>query len=376
VAEIAPLIAAEAEKAEGLGELTPAVVEALHESGLFGLILPSELGGLGLSLPDAVEVCRAIAEHDASTAWTFAILADGPIFGRMLEPDAFAELAAGGPPLIAGTLNPLTSRATPVDGGYRLTGTAGYASGSHHATWLMAGAFVHRDGEPSFVDGIPELIAGFLPVGEATINPTWAPSGMRATGSDDCTLDDVFVPERLTFRWGDPVPREGDTWSQIPLQAQLGPALAATVVGAARGAQQLFADLAGAKVPAASFQVLADRPQAHVAAGEAEGLLLAAEATLAAAGTEVWQQGVETRPFTDLDRARLRARAVTAVRLAGQAVDLYHDVGGMSSVKQGSPLERIWRDVHTATQHILLNVARYEIIGRIVLGRDPGTPVI
>jgi alkylation response protein AidB-like acyl-CoA dehydrogenase len=67
---------------------------------------------------------------------------------------------------------------------------------------------------------------------------------------------------------------------------------------------------------------------------------------------------------------------VTAVRLAGQAVDLYHDVGGMSSVKQGSPLERIWRDVHTATQHILLNVARYEIIGRIVLGRDPGTPVI
>ena len=376
VAELGALIVDEAEKAESLGRLTEPVVAALHEAGLFGLIVPEDLGGMGLTLPESIIVFREVAALDPSTAWTLAILADGPIFGRMLEAEALADLAVDGEVLIAGTLNPLTTTALPVDGGYRLTGRAAYASGCHHARWLATGAFVHREGQPSFVDGIPELIAGIVPIEEATIEPTWAPSGMRATGSDDCTLDDVFVPERFTFGWGDPAPHAGDPWSHIPLLVQLGPALSASIVGAARGAQRTFAELAGAKTPMASFELLADKPHAHVAAGEAEGLLLAAEDTLTAAVEDVWRQGEAEVPFTDADRARLRARVVTAGRLACQAIDRYHDVGGMSSVKQGSPLERAWRDAHTATQHIMLNVARYEIIGRITLGRDAGAPVI
>ncbi len=376
IEELGPVIAAEAAKAEELGHLTDAVVDGLRDAGLFGALVPADLGGLDLTLPESIEVFRTVAEHDASTAWTLAILADGALFGRLLGREAFAELVVNGTTMIAGSLNPLTAAAVPAEGGYRLSGIVNYASGSHHADWLMVAAWVERDGTRSLIDGIPELIAGIIPISEATILDTWSPSGMRATGSDDCRVDDVFVTERFTFPWGDGATRSDDVWSRIPLFVQIGGALSSTAVGAARGALRSFVELAGAKRPSASFDLLADRPQAQLAAGEAEGLVLAAEATLAAAVEDVWQQGEAGRPFEPTDRARLRARAVTATRLAAESVDLLHDVGGMSAVAVGAPLERAWRDIHTATQHLVLNGARYEITGRILLGRDPGSPVI
>jgi alkylation response protein AidB-like acyl-CoA dehydrogenase len=157
---------------------------------------------------------------------------------------------------------------------------------------------------------------------------------------------------------------------------QFGPPLAASVVGAARGAQQRFVELAAAKRPTGVGTVLAERAYAQMAVGEAEGLILAAEDTLAAAVRDVWSQGETTRRF-DLDsRVRMRSRVVASVRLAARAVDLLHDAAGMNGVAVPSALERAWRDVHTASQHVLLSVARLEITGRALLGLDPGAPVI
>jgi hypothetical protein len=76
------------------------------------------------------------------------------------------------------------------------------------------------------------------------------------------------------------------------------------------------------------------------------------------------------------DRTRFRSRVVTATQLAARAVDLLHDAAGMNAIAAGTILERAWRDVHTATQHLLLNPARYDITGRVALGRDPGSAVI
>jgi len=64
------------------------------------------------------------------------------------------------------------------------------------------------------------------------------------------------------------------------------------------------------------------------------------------------------------------------VRLSKRAVDMVRDAAGMSAVMTPSRLERAWRDVHTASQHVLLSVGRVEVIGRLLLGLDPGSLVI
>ena len=58
----------------------------------------------------------------------------------------------------------MTSQAIPVEGGFRFSGKATYASGSAQASYLMAAALVLRDGAPQFVDGVPTLRAGFFPI--------------------------------------------------------------------------------------------------------------------------------------------------------------------------------------------------------------------
>jgi len=72
----------------------------------------------------------------------------------------------------------------------------------------------------------------------------------------------------------------------------------------------------------------------------------------------------------------MRLGNVTAVKLALQAVDLVADAAGMNSAQTSCPIERCWRDVHTASQHVLLNIARFEVVGRVLFGLDPGSPVI
>ena len=84
---------------------------------------------------------------------------------------------------------------------------------------------------------------------------------------------------------------------------------------------------------------------------------------------------MRVRPFA-AQMGVTRLGNVTAVKLALQSVDLVADAAGMNSVQTSSPIQRCWQDAHTASQHVLLNTARFEVVGRVLFGLDPGSPVI
>jgi alkylation response protein AidB-like acyl-CoA dehydrogenase len=89
-----------------------------------------------------------------------------------------------------------------------------------------------------------------------------------------------------------------------------------------------------------------------------------------------WDRGVAHEPFDNAALARSRLGLVTAVQLSARAIDLLHDASGMNAVARDTVLDRCWRDVHTMTQHVVLSPARFEIAGRVLLGLDPGAPII
>ena len=377
VDEVGALAAKLADESERAGYLVPEVVEAFHETGLLRVLMPTDLDGFGLTIPESVQVFRGMSTYDGSAGWLAGILGNGPLFGMFLDRAVFEEVF--GPPrsVLAGSLNPLGGRAEPVPGGYRFNGRATNVSGSHHADWLMAGAWVHRDGEKSWIDGRPEMIAGLLPIADATIEDTWSTTGMRATGSDDVTYVDVVVPTERTYAWPDPTPRwDAGPAARIPMHAQLGIGVAATVVGIARGAQQRFIELAASKRPTANTTVLAERAFAQMAVGEATGLVMAAEDSLRNGAAGLWARAEGEEAIDDEVHVDLRLRMVTATRLSVRAIDLLIDAAGMSGVRVPSPLERGWRDAHTACQHVLLSAGRVEVAGRMLLGLDPESPVI
>jgi alkylation response protein AidB-like acyl-CoA dehydrogenase len=105
---------------------------------------------------------------------------------------------------------------------------------------------------------------------------------------------------------------------------------------------------------------------------QAEGSLRAARSFVLETLTTVWDDVAAGRPVSLEQRALLRLAATHASESAARAVDLMFNTGGSSSLFTSNPLERAFRDVHAVTQHIFVQQASYEQIGRTLLGADPG----
>src|SRR6266436_9087535 len=146
--ELGREIEAAAEEIERRRELPEPIVAALIERGLFRLLLPRSLGGAELRPADYFEVIEEVAKHDASTAWCLGQACGCTMTAAYLETEVAREIFGGKRGILAwGPPGPAEARS--VRGGYRLSGTWSFASGSHHATWLGAHvAILAKDGMP------------------------------------------------------------------------------------------------------------------------------------------------------------------------------------------------------------------------------------
>jgi alkylation response protein AidB-like acyl-CoA dehydrogenase len=111
-------------------------------------------------------------------------------------------------PIIAGQGGP-RGRADVEGHGYRLAGRWSYGSGLLHAEYIHTGAMVYRGGKPV---GPRTFI---VPVEHARITGNWDVIGLRATGSVDYTLDNVYVPEEFTHSPAAIVPLRGGDIGRI-----------------------------------------------------------------------------------------------------------------------------------------------------------------
>src|SRR5215510_2832808 len=137
-----PLIRAHADEAERNRRLSPVVVTALAEAGIFRMYTPRTLGGFEIDPLTFYLIVEAIARIDGSTGWCVFIAACNALLGAFLADEA-AEKVFGRDPqsITAGVVHPY-GRAVISGGGYRVTGRWSYASGCQHSTWIFCGCEV------------------------------------------------------------------------------------------------------------------------------------------------------------------------------------------------------------------------------------------
>lgn len=353
--------------------LPPALVNTLVRADLFKLLVPYALGGLEVDILTALRVFEQLAMVDGSAGWSVMIGNSG-LFTAWLELEAGREIIdtePGGP--MGGVLAP-AGRAIGVQGGYRVTGRWPFASGCEYSTWLLGGCQVY-DGDRARIGptGEPELRLLFFPRADCEILDTWSVGGLRGTGSHDFQVHDVFVPQRRSFSSADKPVQTGPLY-RVPLLALLASMLPAVTLGIARGAIEAVAELATSKIPAASRSLLRDHAMVQVQVAQAEAIVRSGRAFLFETVSDAWAEVVAERPISLQQHALLRLAATHAAMCATQAVDLMYQAGGGSSVYTSSRLERAFRDVHVATQHLAIATTVYEPVGRVLLGLDPGTP--
>jgi indole-3-acetate monooxygenase len=353
--------------------LPTALIERLARADLFRLLVPCALGGLEVDILTAVQVFEEIARVDGSACWAVMIGNSG-LFTAWLDLEAGEEIIGSAPGAPMGGVLAATGRAVRVQGGYRVTGRWAFASGCEYATWLLGGCQVYNgEHARSTPTGAPELRLLFFPRAECEILDTWSAGGLRGSGSHDFRVRDVFVPCRRSFSSAAAPVQPGPLY-RLPFLALLASMLPAVALGIARGAIDALAELAATKTPAASRSLLGERAMVQVQIAQAEALVRSGRAFLFETLREAWADVVAGRTISLRQHALLRLAATHSAACATEAVDLMYQAGGGTSVYTSSRLERAFRDVHVATQHLAIATTVYEPAGRVLLGLDPGTP--
>ena len=75
--------------------------------------------------------------------------------------------------------------------------------------------------------------------------------------------------------------------------------------------------------------------------------------------------------LTPEQRGRYRLATSNSVDSATRIIDMMYKVAGGAAISRGVPMERLFRDIHTAQTHIQVNDLTYIKSARLLLGLDP-----
>ena len=356
------------------------LVEQFHRAGFYSLVMPRAMGGLQADPLTYVRVVELLAEAAGSVGWNIANNSIGQLVTLGLPDDGVQEIyAQGADTVIAGTAVMGGGKAVPVDGGYRVSGRWPFGTGCQESSWML-GSFQILDGDQlrRSPDGSSVHWRGLFKRSDVQIvEGSWDVAGLRATGSFDWTVNDVFLPERRTMvHAGIPLDNQWKRWPGVsyalPAQAWVGPHHSAVITGIARAGVDALIELASEKTPRGRTGRLCENPQVQDAVGRADTILNAGRAYRSAMITEVWNTVAAGEDTTLDQRARCRLAAAYAADSAREAMDLMYRQGGSTSYRRESRLAECWRDLNVVGQAVTLMPEWYPMGGRVFLNMDPG----
>ena len=365
---IAPLIAQEANEIERTRRLTAPVVSALVENGLYRSLLPRSLGGAEAPLEVFMQMQEEIAKADASTAWCLGQCSVCAMTAAYLDKDAAAEIFNTPPGILA--WGAIKHEVQAVPGGYRASARWDFASGSRQASWLGAHVrVVEADGTPRRKpDGSPEIRTILFPIAEATMYDVWDVIGLRGTGTDSYSVENLFIPDRFAALRDEPSAlREQGPLYKLSTNMVFSMGFAATSVGVARATLDAAIDLARGKTPQ-GLKAMKENNAVQGLVGRQEASLRAARAYVYSTAREVWSDLARGNPVTEEHRIALRIAATWTIHQAASVVDVAYHMAGATAVFSANKFERRFRDMHAIAQQIQARDTHYEDAGKAILG--------
>ena len=370
-AALKPLLARNAPQCDEARRVPEENIAALADAGLFKLTVPRRFGGHEVPFKTSLEVAAELGEACGSTAWVVTLIGGCNWLTSLYSDRAQQEVFGADPDArVCGVVAP-TAEGRRVDGGLRVSGRWGYASGCLHAQWAVLGVPpIEADGED-----IPQGLA-LIPMSDLQIEDTWFVAGMRGTGSNTLLAEDVFVPDHrilpIPAAIGDEYPTEHKDEALyrsafVPVLALI---LAGPQVGMARGALNAVIEKAPRRAIAyTTFQRQTDSVAFQLQISDAAMLADTAAMHVARAADDIDTAAAAGEKLDYLTRARVRADTGWAIRHAREAIDTVISANGASSFAEVSPVQRLWRDANTAGRHaVVLPSVNQEVYGKALLG--------
>lgn len=340
-------------------------VDLLKKAGIYRASTPAVFGGEPMPPTEFLSRIERISAVDPATGWV-ASFGSSLVYLAALPVESQRQIYADGPDVaFAGGLFP-AQEAKRVPGGYVCSGVWQFASGCRGADILgigLAGG-PESDGKPITALVNPE---------DVQIIDNWQVAGMKATGSHSLRVDQLFVPEHMTFVRGG-APQVDEALTRYPALCYAAQVLAVVTLGAARGALDYAIEVGAERTSITGGSSKGNRPvyKLGIARGEAE--LRSARAFFYEITDVVWRKAEEREAISDEDRATLRLAATHAAHVGRSVVLQAFDLAGTGAIYETHPLQRYLQDAMVPAQHAMLQTNTYEAAGSMLLGLEPGIP--
>lgn len=376
-----------------IDDLRPAIVDArietesgrrvpphlgaeLADRGLGRLLLGEEFAGHDLDAITYMTVMEELGAAEGSVAlvvWNSCVL---PLVSRHLDQATRSEIFANPNAMYANSTRP-TGRAVAITDGYQVSGRWSLVTGCQLAEWFALMCLVWDPTTDAPVkDGRSiKLVMAVVPADDVEIIDTWDAGGMRGSGSHDVAITDLSLPAAHVVDFASPNLMLDAPLGRVKWMSLLAAGFGAVALGIARGASQAFVELMAGKVSPDTGATASENPAMLVEYLRAEERVRAARALLNEGAAEIWSHAVAGTDASDQAVSEMFGAAYNAGHSAKDLTATLVDLGGTAALYSTSPIERAWRDMTAAAQHVLLGPVVAEQAGRIRMGLEPKVPL-
>lgn len=377
---LVPGLRERAARAEGARELLAETQADLHRAGLLRTMQPRRWGGMEFDFVAYVDFPLELARGCASTGWSAANLIIHHWMLAMYDERAQNEVWQANPDaLIASGVAFPQGRARKVDGGFVVSGRWNFSSCVNVADWNMLSVTV-REGERAV-----DYRICLVHKSQYEIVDDWEVLGMRSTGSMTVVAKDVFVPDHMTLcaldiRGGDAFPgarTNPNPVYRVPFSSLGGHGIGGVAIGNAQAALELTSELVKERSTSYTAMKMRDFQAVQLRIGAAGARIDAARLVLRNDCVEAQDIANQNRIADAQTKLRFKRNLAYAVSLCTEAVDALHAMAGANGIYDSYPIQRIFRDAHSAASHISFSVdAHASAWGLVNLGGAIDSPLL
>ncbi len=331
-------------KAEQSGKIPTDWLKLLYKKNYFKLFIPKQDDGLMMPMPDALRLFDEAGYIDGNLGWAITIGSGGGYFYAYMQNEIASKVFKGSKSLIAGSGAP-TGIAKQVKGGYKVTGSWRYCSGAPFATSYTANVIINESAK--------QIRAFIFEPKQVKIQKDWNAFGMKATESHSIIVKDAFVPEAMTFDLSITDLFYKHPIYQYPFLQFAEASFAALTLGLCRH----FLEEANTMLREnkKTWSLTEGRMEfvKHLI-GEKQNNFIRASDSFYKLADASWKEIVANDKLSTKTQTAISNLSKKTSRIVLDCVDSIMPYMGMNAMMESDTINRVWRDTHTACQHILL----------------------
>ncbi len=380
---------AEQATTEQRGAYSPETHQMFRDAGFYRTLLPRRFGGYEFDVPTFVKMVVEVARGCPGTGWCLCLAAGhglqlGGLWGESAQLSALLPDGEFAAPLRA---LPMGTATRAPQGGWSINGKWDYCSGSPYSNYAMLAVRL----DPAEANGARIGVA-LVPRADWNLLDDWKDwaVGMRGSGSNSIAVEGAVIPDEFMvfgslIGFSDTLASPGYELHGNPMYAghpmgYLQLEITSILLGTAYAALDEYERIIRERTtmgpnPVPRYQ----HPDYQRYWGVASGKLLAAEAVLVRMSeyySQLCAASVQDDAGDDTEKLMtIHASTHHAINLAWEAIEILFRTGGTSEGgRQGSRMERYWRDFSTARTNAGLQLEAFaQIYAQQHFGIAPGS---